>query len=991
MSRPRTASCVGREERAQDLVDLLTPPSRDLLLREKPRSAIARAVLVKYPELQRKVGKAAAVSSKAIAKQRSLFQKNALSPIVDASQVEIHVATPPEKTRIARRDAPSESDANVSEQLAAASSRRLFQDESDSVMPLPRVAEEQQAEASAAVASTAVSAPDNAVSSAPVPPAAPRYDDTFRRSHAELSSEDTKIPLPSTRSPMPRSHTSIPRVFGGTSRSQDSPTLSNESPSRIPRRVGSVTSMTTGALKVPSPLQRRGSSSTAPTASLKAPSTSPLRRAGSVTSVPISSFKLPSSSPLRRATTTSVGASLGSSDAASERTEHALDAPDRFLDSPIPSSGPSPTPLRADSNVTVRARRKVIARAIDNAFLTASAAAPRESVSAPAHDEHAAVGSALSRSDVVAALVVTSSHSAACVQDAEVAVSEPLPALPPSPLQPHTLASVTEDSLLLSPAAAAVADEPLLRTTALESAVADPEPLFETTERSDVNDSAGSFQDAVGLDASDESNVEPSNDDDADTPSSVEPQYTEVVDAMVLAAAAATPVPDDDDLDIDETMLISRDAAARDFVDAAADERTCRDDAEPDSLTRNALENLIGIQRTMITLQALTKVDARGIPLKHRAERPARLPVARPHSAGRTRSDVPAASPRPLATEYDIASERADSPGAYLTRPRAYDSDAAHAHMQDERPVDTRSAEARHEDSDKRRRNAFVRGTRPPSDRRSVALPPAADFVEHRQPAVSVTARRRPSADAAREDVERQFETLVRASVASQARPTSACSDELTRRARVTLSAPPVQHDVSSTTASLEPPIPLTVKPADAVMRRARLSAHPGPNARRPHDVASARPQAQRRAPDAPRQSWLSSYIGYFLLLLGFVFGASGLLRAATTVRDTHDYHEALKARIGLFEASIAESYAAVRKLEENYGVWREYVRLLADEDETHALSLLETIQREVEQWQVDMQHDLAQFKQALAIDIVDAAIVPLLQNASAAAINHTE
>lgn len=125
----------------------------------------------------------------------------------------------------------------------------------------------------------------------------------------------------------------------------------------------------------------------------------------------------------------------------------------------------------------------------------------------------------------------------------------------------------------------------------------------------------------------------------------------------------------------------------------------------------------------------------------------------------------------------------------------------------------------------------------------------------------------------------------------------------------------------------------------------------------------------------------MSSYTGYFCLLLGFIFGASGLLRAATTVRDTHDYHQALKMRIGMFEASISESYDAVRKLEENYAVWSEYVRALAEEDETHALSLLETIQHEVEKWQVDMKHDLTQFKRSLSVDVVEAALAPLLKN----------
>ncbi|TYZ59756.1 hypothetical protein PybrP1_009831 [[Pythium] brassicae (nom. inval.)] len=137
---------------------------------------------------------------------------------------------------------------------------------------------------------------------------------------------------------------------------------------------------------------------------------------------------------------------------------------------------------------------------------------------------------------------------------------------------------------------------------------------------------------------------------------------------------------------------------------------------------------------------------------------------------------------------------------------------------------------------------------------------------------------------------------------------------------------------------------------------------------------------------DKRRYPWAVAYAGYFFLALAFIFGASGALRAVATVRDTHDYHEALKTRVRVFEASISESYASVRKLEENYAVWSEYVHLLAEEDETHALSLLETLQHQVERWQQEMQRDLAQFKQSLAVDVLDAALAPLLQNATAAA-----
>uniref|UniRef100_K3W827 Uncharacterized protein n=1 Tax=Globisporangium ultimum (strain ATCC 200006 / CBS 805.95 / DAOM BR144) TaxID=431595 RepID=K3W827_GLOUD len=100
-------------------------------------------------------------------------------------------------------------------------------------------------------------------------------------------------------------------------------------------------------------------------------------------------------------------------------------------------------------------------------------------------------------------------------------------------------------------------------------------------------------------------------------------------------------------------------------------------------------------------------------------------------------------------------------------------------------------------------------------------------------------------------------------------------------------------------------------------------------------------------------------------------------------MRDSHEYHQALLTRISKFESSISESYTAVRKLEENYVVWSEYVRLLAEEDEVHTLSLLETIQHEVEKWQVEMRDDLTQFKKSLSVDVVEAALAPLLRNAT--------
>ncbi|GLE11707.1 hypothetical protein PINS_up024294 [Pythium insidiosum] len=43
----------------------------------------------------------------------------------------------------------------------------------------------------------------------------------------------------------------------------------------------------------------------------------------------------------------------------------------------------------------------------------------------------------------------------------------------------------------------------------------------------------------------------------------------------------------------------------------------------------------------------------------------------------------------------------------------------------------------------------------------------------------------------------------------------------------------------------------------------------------------------------------------WFAVSLGAVFGLSGLLQAASKVRDANDYHQALVERINEFESSI--------------------------------------------------------------------------------------
>ena len=85
----------------------------------------------------------------------------------------------------------------------------------------------------------------------------------------------------------------------------------------------------------------------------------------------------------------------------------------------------------------------------------------------------------------------------------------------------------------------------------------------------------------------------------------------------------------------------------------------------------------------------------------------------------------------------------------------------------------------------------------------------------------------------------------------------------------------------------------------------------------------------------------------------------------------------ALKTRIDKFEASITESHEKVLKLEEDYVIWSEYVRKLTEEDEQHALTQLEAIQAEVQKWQQEMKADLAAFRQALAVDSIEASFAP--------------
>ena len=135
---------------------------------------------------------------------------------------------------------------------------------------------------------------------------------------------------------------------------------------------------------------------------------------------------------------------------------------------------------------------------------------------------------------------------------------------------------------------------------------------------------------------------------------------------------------------------------------------------------------------------------------------------------------------------------------------------------------------------------------------------------------------------------------------------------------------------------------------------------------------------AAREMKASPATSrWASSFATTITVLLAAVFCVGGIYRAVTIVHDSREYHLALKTRIDKFEASITESHEKVLKLEEDYVIWSEYVRKLTEEDEQHALTQLEAIQAEVQKWQQEMKADLAAFRQALAVDSIEASFAP--------------
>uniref|UniRef100_M4C051 Uncharacterized protein n=1 Tax=Hyaloperonospora arabidopsidis (strain Emoy2) TaxID=559515 RepID=M4C051_HYAAE len=126
-----------------------------------------------------------------------------------------------------------------------------------------------------------------------------------------------------------------------------------------------------------------------------------------------------------------------------------------------------------------------------------------------------------------------------------------------------------------------------------------------------------------------------------------------------------------------------------------------------------------------------------------------------------------------------------------------------------------------------------------------------------------------------------------------------------------------------------------------------------------------------------PTSGWASAFATAITVFLAVMFCVAGIYRAVTIVHDSREYHLALKTRIDRFEAGIIESHEKVRKLEEDYAVWSDYVRKLTEEDEQHALAKLEAVQAEVQKWQQEMKADLAAFRQALSADSIEASFAP--------------
>lgn len=142
--------------------------------------------------------------------------------------------------------------------------------------------------------------------------------------------------------------------------------------------------------------------------------------------------------------------------------------------------------------------------------------------------------------------------------------------------------------------------------------------------------------------------------------------------------------------------------------------------------------------------------------------------------------------------------------------------------------------------------------------------------------------------------------------------------------------------------------------------------------------VESRRQPVLKPQPQIVHTGIASKMLQFFCVILAAIFCSYGLIYGATTLREANEMTHEISTRLTNFEVAIVKSHESVRKMDEKYAMWSEYIRELTEQDEANALDQLESIQRQVEQWQVEIKHDLLEFKQSLSRDVIDAALAPL-------------
>ncbi|KAG6969646.1 hypothetical protein JG688_00005230 [Phytophthora aleatoria] len=203
-------------------------------------------------------------------------------------------------------------------------------------------------------------------------------------------------------------------------------------------------------------------------------------------------------------------------------------------------------------------------------------------------------------------------------------------------------------------------------------------------------------------------------------------------------------------------------------------------------------------------------------------------------------------------------------------------------------------------------------------------------------------------------------------------------TDDADERALEMMKTLPTWADERALEQAVEETLPPAYQPVPSFVE----SMLPATTAKNKHDIDKTPMNAvPERNPPPAKLSWIYSFGISLVMLLSAIFCIAGLLHAAKKVNESHEYHLDLKARIGRFESSIAESHKKVLKLEKDYAIWSEYVRKLTEEDEANALMQLQALHVEVQKWQQDMHEDLVQFRQALSVDSIEEAFANLRVN----------